>query len=84
MLWQIDASPYAWLEDRGPMLTLHGIIDDATGEVVAAAFRPTETLEGSVPVMMERLKRKGVPLALYSDQHSSFIRPRANQPSSRN
>mgnify|MGYP001472029252 CR=1 FL=1 len=84
MLWQIDASPYAWLEDRGPMLTLHGIIDDATGEVVAAAFRPTETLEGSVPVMMEGLKRKGVPLALYSDQHSSFIRPRANQPSSRN
>ena len=27
-------------------LTLHGIIDDATGEVIAAAFRPTETLEG--------------------------------------
>src|SRR5690606_25942327 len=23
MLWQIDASPYAWLEDRGPQLTLH-------------------------------------------------------------
>src|SRR5690606_41795740 len=39
MLWQIDASPFAWLEDRGPELTLHGIIDDATGEVIAAAFR---------------------------------------------
>lgn len=76
MLWQIDASPYAWLEDRGPMLTLHGIIDDATGEVVAATFRPTETLEGYVTVMIEGLRRKGVPLALYSDQHSIFHPPK--------
>jgi len=76
MLWQIDASPFAWLEDRGPELTLHGIIDDATGEVIAAAFRPTETLEGYVAVMMEGLRRKGVPLALYSDQHSIFHPPK--------
>ena len=75
MLWQIDASPFAWLEDRGPELTLHGIIDDATGEVIAATFRPTETLEGYVTVMIEGLRRKGVPLALYSDRHSIFCPP---------
>jgi len=75
MLWQIDASPFAWLEDRGPELTLHGIIDDATGEVIAATFRPTETLEGYVAVMIEGLRRKGVPLALYSDRHSIFCPP---------
>ena len=34
--------------------------------------------------MMEGLGRKGVPFALYSDQHSIFHRPRASQPSSRN
>ena len=72
MLWQIDASPYAWLEERGPQLALHGIIDDATGEVIAAVFRPTETLEGYVAVMTEALRRKGVPLSLYSDRHSIF------------
>ncbi|PTQ56312.1 MAG: hypothetical protein BSOLF_0347 [Candidatus Carbobacillus altaicus] len=33
MLWQIDASPYAWLEDRDTELTLHGIIDDATAAI---------------------------------------------------
>jgi transposase len=79
MLWQIDASSYAWLEDRGPQLTLHGIIDDATGEVIAAAFRPTETLEGYVTVMTEALRRKGVPLALYSDRHSIFRPPKGER-----
>ena len=32
-LVQLDASPFAWLETRGPQLTLHGAIDDATGTV---------------------------------------------------
>jgi hypothetical protein len=75
MLWQIDAFPYAWLEDRGPQLTLHGIIDDATGEVIAAAFRPSETLEGYVTVMTEGLRRKGV----YSDDHSIFHPPKGKR-----
>lgn len=76
MLWQIDASPFAWLEDRGPQLVLHAIIDDATGEVPAAVFRPQETLEGYVTLMCEALRKKGVPLALYSDRHTIFISPK--------
>ena len=76
MMWQIDASPFAWLEDRGPSLTLHAIIDDATGELVAAVFRPTETLEGYTTAMIDALRKKGVPLALYSDQHSIFHPPK--------
>lgn len=76
MLWQIDSSPYAWLEDRGPTLTLHGIIDDATGEVLGAVFRPTETFEGYVTAMIQALRRKGVPMALYSDRHTIFRSPK--------
>lgn len=34
-LVQLDASPCAWLETRGPQLALHGAIDDATGTVLA-------------------------------------------------
>ena len=30
-LVQVDGSEFAWFEDRGPVLTLHGAIDDATG-----------------------------------------------------
>ena len=76
MLWQIDASPYAWLEDRGPELTLHGIIDDATGTVVGAVFRPTETLEGYFAAMKQAMEQYGIPLGLYSDRHTIFRSPK--------
>ncbi|WP_242836827.1 ISNCY family transposase [Desulfotomaculum nigrificans] len=72
MLWQIDASSFAWLEDRGPELTLHGAIDDATGMVVGAVFRPTETQEGYFTVMKQAIQQYGIPLGLYSDRHTIF------------
>ena len=40
-LLQIDGSPHDWLEGRGPRLTLIGAIDDATGKLVYARFRPS-------------------------------------------
>lgn len=75
MLWQIDASPYAWLEDRAPVFTLHGAIDDATGTVVGAVFRPTECREGYSLVMQQGIRKYGVPLGLYSDRHTIFRSP---------
>jgi len=75
MLWQIDATPYAWLEDRGPSFTLHAAIDDATGTVVGAVFRPTECREGYSLVMMQGIRKYGVPLGLYSDRHTIFRSP---------
>lgn len=76
MLWQIDASPYAWLEDRGPELTLHGIIDDATGMVVGAVFRSTETREGYFAAMKQAIEQYGIPLGIYSDRHTIFRSPK--------
>ena len=75
MLWQIDASPYAWLENRGPKMNLHGIIDDATGTVVGAVFRYTETQEGYFAAMRQAIECYGLPLGLYSDRHSIFRSP---------
>nr|WP_245554862.1 ISNCY family transposase [Cohnella laeviribosi] len=75
MLWQIDATPYAWLEDRAPSFTLHAAIDDATGTVVGAMFRPTECREGYSLVMMQGIRKYGVPLGLYSDKHTIFRSP---------
>lgn len=76
MLWQIDASAYDWLEDRGPKLTLHAAIDDATGIVVGAVFRPTETQEGYFTVMQQAIEQYGLPLGLYSDRHTIFRSPK--------
>lgn len=75
MLWQIDATPYAWLEDRAPAFTLHAAVDDATGIVVSAVFRPTECREGYSLVMQQGIRKYGVPLGLYSDRHTIFRSP---------
>src|SRR5262249_12619083 len=41
-LVQLDASPFAWFEDRGPEAALHGAIDDATSTPPALWFPPTQ------------------------------------------
>ena len=48
-LVQLDASLFAWLGDRGPQLTLHGAIDDATGTGPALYFPPTRTCTATPP-----------------------------------
>lgn len=74
-LWQIDATPYPWLEDRAPAFALHAAIDDATGIVVGAIFRPTECREGYSLVMQQGIQTYGIPLGLYSDRHTIFRSP---------
>jgi hypothetical protein len=77
-LVQIDASPHAWLEDRGPRLSLLSAIDDATGEVVAALFRAQEDAHGYLLMMRQLVERHGRPLAVYHDRHSIFRPPTAS------
>lgn len=75
LLVQCDASPFAWLEKRGPESTLHGIIDDATGNVLALHFRPNEDLYGYLRVLSQMVQNHGVPRSLYSDRHTIFFSP---------
>ena len=42
-LVQIDGSPHAWFEDRGPKCNLLAYIDDATGGLMELFFTPAET-----------------------------------------
>src|SRR4029077_3259364 len=73
-LVQLDGSPFAWLEDRGPTLTLLGAIDDATSEVVALHFRPTEDLHGYATLLHQVFTTYGVPVALYGDGVNILVR----------
>lgn len=73
-LVQLDASPFAWFEDRGPMATLHGLIDDATSIPLALWFRPTEDLHGYTTVLGQTCRQYGVPVTLYGDRLSLFRR----------
>lgn len=79
MLVQIDASPFAWLEDRGPAMSLHGAIDDATGMVLGLYFRPEEDTLGYMHVLKQIIIKHGVPRSLYSDSHTIFFSPKRNK-----
>ncbi len=71
-LIQIDGSPHAWFEGRGPRCTLIVFIDDATGELMGLAFWPQETTEAYMSVLQGYLTNHGRPVSFYSDKHSIF------------
>jgi len=71
---QVDGSHHRWLEGRGPRLVLVGVVDDATGELVHALFREQEDAQGYLMLLRESVRKKGVPIAWYSDRHSIFRR----------
>ena len=73
-LVQLDASPFDWLEGRGPAMSLHGAIDDATGTVLALYFRPQEDLHGYATLLHQVGTAYGLPLALYGDRLNVFVR----------
>lgn len=78
MLVQIDGSPHAWLEERGPRLCLLSGIDDATGKIVAALFCEQEDTQGYMQLLQQIVERDGCPQAVYHDQHTLFP-PRQHQ-----
>src|SRR5438093_182817 len=73
-LAQLDGSPFAWFEERGPVSTLHGVIDDATSLPLALGFRPTEDLHGYFTVLSQVCRTYGVPTTLYGDRLNVFQR----------
>lgn len=73
-LVQLDGSPFAWLEERGPFLTLLGAIDDATSEVLALHFRPSEDLHGYATLLAHMGTTVGLPIALYGDGTNILVR----------
>ena len=76
MLLQMDGSDHAWLEERGPKLTLLAAIDDATGEVVGALFREQEDTAGYMLLLWQISRHYGLPMAIYADRHSIFQSPK--------
>jgi transposase len=77
-LVQIDGSPYAWFEDRGPFCTLLVLIDDATGKLLGLLFVDQESFHNYARLVRTYFERWGKTVAFYSDKHGIF---RVNQPS---
>ena len=71
-LVQIDGSPHAWFENRGPKCTLLVFIDDATGKLLELYFAPVENTLGYFAATRRYLSRHGRPKTFYSDRHGIF------------
>ena len=76
MLLQIDGSPFAWLEGRGPKAVLIGAIDDATGKIVFLVFRPTEDQIGYLLLLRTVAQSPGLPMSIYHDRHTLLRSPK--------
>jgi transposase len=76
MMLQTDASPHDWLEGRAPKMDLLGAIDDATGKVVYAHFRPSEDQIGYLLMLRTVALTYGLPHILYHDRHTILRSPK--------
>jgi hypothetical protein len=73
LLW--DGSRHAWLEDRGPMLTLVGAIDDASSALLPGAhFVEQECAAAYLHVLYAVASACGLPASIYMDQHGALKR----------
>ncbi len=76
----MDGSYHRWLGDDGPQFTILLAVDDATGCVVNALFYDHEDTGSYFLLMQGLLRRRGIPLALYTDRHAVFKHRSEYQP----
>jgi len=76
MMLQIDGSPHDWLEGRAPRMSLVGAVDDATGKIVYAVFRPTEDMAGYLMMLRGITSTYGIPESIYHDRHTILRSPK--------
>ena len=72
VLIQLDGSHHCWLGEDGPQFALLFAVDDATGAVVNALFCEQEDSLSYFRLMQGLIRRRGIPLALYTDRHPVF------------
>lgn len=76
LMLQTDGSPHDWLEGRAAPMALLGAIDDATGKVVFAHFRPSEDQIGYLLMLRTVAGTHGLPHSLYHDRHTILRSPK--------
>jgi transposase len=69
---QMDGSYHDWFEGRAEKMTLIGMIDDATSEVIARFF-PSESLGSLMGTLRVWLETHGRPRAIYADRHALWV-----------
>ena len=75
MLLQVDATPFAWFNGSKARFSIHGAIDDATGQVVALYMCKNECLHGYFEMFQRAFHGFGIPVSVYADRHTIFQSP---------
>ena len=70
-LVQWDTSDHDWLEGRGDEMLLINMIDDATSQWFAR-FVPSDSTVENMNVLERYMKKRGRPLAVYTDRAALF------------
>lgn len=78
MMLQTDASPHDWLEGHAPEMDLLGAIDDATGKVVYAHFRPSEDQIGYLLMLRTVAFKLRSTTHSLSDRHTILRSPQTS------
>lgn len=71
-LWQMDATPHAFVPGSDSKWHLIDIIDDCSRLVVGARLYEREVLPSYYDILPRAFLQHGLPLALYVDYHSFF------------
>jgi transposase len=79
LLLQMDATPYAWFAEDRKMYSLHGAIDDATGQVTGLYMTKNECLHGYFETLRRTIGNYGIPVSAYADRHTIFQSPNAKK-----
>jgi transposase len=75
LLLQVDATPFAWFKGDRHSYSIHGGIDDATGQVTGLYMCKNECLHGHFEVLRRTIEAFGVPKSVYADRHTIFQSP---------
>jgi len=75
LLLQVDATPFAWFKKDGRKYSIHGAIDDATGQITALYMCKNECLHGYFEMLRRTIQNYGIPMSLYADRHTIFQSP---------
>jgi transposase len=70
----VDASEHLWFGEQGPRWNLLGMMDDATGKILALHFRAGEDLHGYTELLRRLVTSHGLPCNLYGDRLGVFVR----------
>lgn len=78
LLIQMDATSFEWF-GGSENFSLHGAIDDATGQVVGLYLAKNECLHGYWEVTRQMLLQHGIPVSIYADRHAIFLSQNAGK-----